>query len=61
MLKLSLTMSLFLAACASVGDFNDLAEPLCLEERTSAQWLLDNGERNFMVALNVYNELAGGC
>ena len=53
-------MSLFLVSCASVGDFEDLAQPLCLENEESARYLLEN-ERPFVIDLNVHNELIGGC
>jgi len=66
MLKRILTMScltglLAASSCMGSGDFEDLAEPLCLESRESAAWLLANGERQFVVKVNVHNELAGGC
>jgi hypothetical protein len=62
-MKLTIVMmtSLLLASCASVGDFDDLAEPLCLESRESAKWLLENGERTFVQSVNVHNRLLGGC
>ena len=61
MLRISLMTILLLAACESTGDFADLAEPHCLENEASARWLLDNGERQFLVGLNVHNDLLGGC
>ena len=64
MRKINLMLILLLALPASscaVGDFADLAEPLCLDDIASAQMLLDMGERKFVVALNVHNDLAGGC
>ena len=56
-----LTALLAASSCVDYGDFEDLAEPLCLEDSESAEWLLDNGERQFVVDVNVHNELAGGC
>jgi len=61
-----LTMSLLTAAlaassCMGSGDFEDLAELHCLENRASAEWLMANGERQFVISVNVHNELLGGC
>lgn len=56
-----LTASLAASSCVDYGDFKDLAEPLCLDNRESAEWLLANGERQFVVDVNVHNKLAGGC
>ena len=66
MLRRAMTMILLTAllaasSCMGSGDFEDLAQPMCLENRESGYWLLNNGEREFVEDLNVHNELAGGC
>ena len=61
MTMILLTGLLSASSCMGSGDFEDLAEAICLESRESARWLLDNGEREFVEDLNVHNELAGGC
>lgn len=62
MTMLWLLAQLALSNCAGTGgDFAEIAEPLCMEREASVRWLLANGERGFVVALNVHNDLAGGC
>ena len=61
LMMILLTASLAASSCMGSGDFEDLAETLCLENRESAVWLLANGERQFVVGVNVHNELLGGC
>ena len=61
MTMILLTASLAASSCMGSGDFEDLAEAICLENRDSGVWLLANGEREFVEDLNVHNELAGGC
>ena len=56
-----LTGLLAASSCMGSGDFEDLAELHCLESRGSAEWLLANGERQFVIGVNVHNELLGGC
>jgi hypothetical protein len=58
---MSLLLVLPASSCATLGNFADIAEPLCLEDKASARWLLENGERGFLVGLNIHNEIAGGC
>ena len=57
MLILSLTT---LAACDPTAVL-DVGPAICLERAGSIAWLLDNGERNFVLALDAHNTLAGGC
>lgn len=61
MKNILLTITLIISGCMGSGDFEDLAELHCLENRESAEWLLDNGERQFVIGVNVHNEQLGGC
>lgn len=61
LMMILLTASLAASSCMGSGDFEDLAELHCLENRESAEWLLANGERQFVIGVNVHNEQLGGC
>ena len=57
------TMILFaitLAGCEPVV-VNLPPEPLCFARAASIAWLLANGERGFVIALDAKNTVAGGC
>lgn len=36
-------------------------EPICTKHAASIAWLLGNGERQFVLALDKNNTLSGGC
>ena len=58
MLILSL---LIVAACELPEKVVTDREPICTQHAASIAWLLANGERQFVLALDKNNTLAGGC
>jgi len=56
----SLFLVFFVSSCGMTGSFCDLAEPLKVSQRSSAEYLLAH-ERQLVVDMNVHNRLLQQC